>query len=484
MGPRQSTIAIVVLATMLLMLPSANAESQDPPIIGFDFENGLSMNESRTLSGSIESDSVPDSVDWTIAYDSYSLGGQISDSLQETNSQSERMTWSWYVELNISQYPICTCYFTITVSIGESSWTESRVVFIGDSMRSGLLIESPEEGEWAHDFLIVSGWSSHPTVWANPEIRFFTYPVDSSANTCSEEGDSDTTPLLSVSNAEGEFYDSLDISSLGDGWYSLYVENYDPSRIAFTQKCVSIRVNNAFPDIILSVEDLYIESPDELLFDASASDDLVWGREGMEYMWVLRKPSHSGQTPIDIQLGGGIYSMSSDSGGNYTLTLTLTDSGGVKSTSVFEIDIENVVPTAIATIDSSQMIDGDRIKLSNGEQWFLDASDSTDSTNDLAQLKCVWKIDYEPVYEGCQRELSWPSQAGDEIILTLEVIDDDEDYGSISVKLIHPDASEPLPYHIIVLVTSSLFMLSAIFLRYRSSDDSAGIPSWDSESDK
>ena len=482
--PRRLTITIVAIAIMLVMLPSANAESQDPPIIGFDFENGLSTNKSMTLFGSIESDSLPDSIDWTIEYDSYSLGGQISDSLQETNSQTERMTWSWYVELDISQYPVCTCYFTIIVSIGESSWTESRVVFIGDTLRSGLLIESPEEGEWSHDSLIVSGWSSHPTVWANPEIRFFTFPATSSADTCSEEGDSDTTPLLSVSNTEGGYYESLDISSLEDGWYSFYVENYDPSKIAFTQQCVSIRVNNALPEIILSVEDLYIEGPDELSFDASASDDLVWGREGMEYMWVLRKPSHSGQTPIDIQLGGWIYSMTSDSGGNYTLTLTLTDSGGVKSTSVFEINIENVVPTAIATIDSSLMIDGDRIKLSTGEQWFLDASSSTDSINDIAKLKCVWKIDYEPVYEGCQRELSWPSKAGDEIILTLEVIDDDEDYGSISVKLIHPEANEPLPYPIIVLVASTLFMLSAIFLRYRSSDDSTGIPSWDSGSDK
>jgi hypothetical protein len=61
------------------------------------------------------------------------------------------------------------------------------------------------------------------------------------------------------------------------------------------------------------------------------------------------------------------------------------------------------------------------------------------------------------------------------------VIDDDDEYGSISVLLVHPDASEPLPYSLIVLVISTLFMLSAILLRYRSSDDSSSIPKWKSD---
>ena len=65
--------------------------------------------------------------------------------------------------------------------------------------------------------------------------------------------------------------------------------------------------------------------------------------------------------------------------------------------------------------------------------------------------------------------------------MTLEVIDNDETFSSISVILIHPDSTEPLPYSLIVLLVSALFLISAILLRYRSSDDSTGIPSWDSD---
>jgi len=161
--------------------------------------------------------------------------------------------------------------------------------------------------------------------------------------------------------------------------------------------------------------------------------------------------------------------------------LRITDSGGVYSSAVIEFDIENILPNVIATVSGNPMTDGSTIRLSGSDGWELDASDSSDTENDLASLRCVWKIDYEPLYEGCERTLTWPEEAGLEVILTLDVIDDDEAFTSISVILIHPDSTEPLPYPVIVLLVSALFMLSAIFLRYRSSDDSTGIPTWDSD---
>ena len=484
MNSRIIVIAMVFATAILMISPSASADSQDPPIIGFDFDNGLSANESITLTGSVEFYSMPDSVDWIISSDHHNFDGSITDSLQELESLSERSKWSWQIDLEIDDYPVCTCYLAISVSVGESTWSETRVLFMGDTLRSGLIVDSPREGDWVHNSVDVSGWSMHPTVWASPETRFFTSPSSSSTDSCSSEADSDLSSLLSVVNIQGDYQTTLDISSLSDGWHSMFIENYDPSGVAFSQQCVPIRVNNAPPEIIMSIEEQYTEKPGEILFDASASDDTYWGREKLEYTWILRKPSHSGQTPVNIQLQGSTYSMPSDGGGSYSLTLLIKDSGGVTSTSEFIFEIENVVPTAIASLDGLELVDGDKMKLSRGDMWLLDASESTDSANDIAKLRCVWKIDYEPVYEGCQRELSWPSEAGDEIILTLEVIDDDEDYGSISILLIHPDANESLPYPVIVLVASALFMISAIFLRYRSADDASEIPSWDSSPDK
>lgn len=482
---RQILVTMVLVAPLLVISPSAIAETEDPAIIGFDFDNGLSANESISLSGSIEFDSIPDSVEWSIVSDILSLTGELTDTIQELDSQNDRILWSWHTDLDLAEIPVCTCYFTITVTFQESSWSDTRVIFIGDTMRSGLQIYSPGFADWAHETLIVTGWSYHPTVWADSETRFFTYPAISSVQACSEEGDSDTTQLLSVISPSGDFSTTLNISLLEDGWYSLYVENYDPSEVAFAQQCVGIRVNNAPPYVSIVGDSYFVEYSGEISFDASSSDDPYWGREGMEYMWVLRKPSHSGQTPLNIQIGSGTYSLPADSGGNYTLTLRLTDSGGVSSTTVYDFVIENQIPSAVASVSGTPMIDGDTIRLSVGNGWELDASGSSDSDNDLASLRCVWKIDYEPMYEGCQRTLTWPEETElESCVLTLDVIDDDDEFSSISVLLIHPDSSEPLPYSVIVLLVSALFMLSAIFLRYRSTDESTGIPTWDSDSDK
>ena len=226
---------------------------------------------------------------------------------------------------------------------------------------------------------------------------------------------------LAVITPDGKFSELLDISGLSDGWHSLYAENYDPSGVTYSQECIPLRINNLAPSVSIEGPEYSLEGLGDLFFDASSSDDPIWGREGMHYMWVLRKPSHSGQTPLEIVMGEdkGTMSISTSNSGDYSLTLVVTDAGGATSTMVKEFTIQNVVPEAIASLDGLPIEDG--------------------------------------------------------------VIDDDDDYSTISVQLVHPDASEPLPYPLIVLMISALFMLSAVLMRYRSSDDSSSIPKWKSD---
>jgi len=330
---------------------------------------------------------------------------------------------------------------------------------------------------------LVEGWSEYPMSWTTPELRFFAKSASSSVDACSAEADSDMSAHLAVITPEGKISELLDISGLSDGWHSLYAENYDPSGVTYSQECIPLRINNLAPSISIEGPEYSLEGLSDLFFDASSSDDPVWGREGMHFMWVLRKPSHSGQTPLEIVMGEdkGTMSIPTSNSGDYSLTLVVTDAGGMTSTMVKEFTVQNVVPEAIASLDGSPIEDGARIKLSPGSEWVLDASASIDSANDQAGLRCVWKIDYAPVYEGCERTLSWKSDINDPIILTLDVIDDDDDYSTISVQLVHPDASVSLPYSLMVLVISALFMLSAVLLRFRSSDDSSSIPKWESD---
>lgn len=481
-------VAMLFVAPVTIVSVTTFADQpEDSPLIGFDFENGLFSNGTMVISGFIEDEVKPSMVRWDIGPNSSLLGGEISSSLEEINASGSRPSWAWTFTLDNSEAEIispCTCYVWITVQseIGHT-WDASRVVFLGETAKSAIIVDSPEQGEWVHASIPVSGWSMYPMRWNPPELRIFAEPASSSVDACSEEADSDIATHLSVLSPEGDFFESIDFSALDDGWHSLYFENYDPSGVTYAQDCIVIRVNNIAP--VISIEGLEhsLEKTGDISFDASASDDPVWGREGMHFMWVLRKPSHTGQTPLQITMGEdkGTFTISGESSGDFTLTLTVTDAGGVSSTTVRELSIENVIPTAIASLDGTPIEDGSRMKLSPGSEWTLDASLSDDSENDQLGLRCVWKIDNQPVFEGCVRTLSWPSNAGDEAILTLDVIDDDDDYGTISVLLVHPEASDPLPYPLLVLVVSTLFLLSAVFLRYRSGDDAASIPKWKSE---
>ena len=480
---------MLVVASLFTAVTTTVADQPDDiPLIGFDFDNGFSTNQTTVISGSIEDEVKPASVTWSIvASEPYLVeldSGNFSGILEEADSSGSRPIWTWSLEIDVAEYSPCTCYLTVTVETTSEGITQSnRVLFLGDTSRSAIIVDSPEPGDWVHGFISVSGWSMYPMTWTTPELRLFAKPASSSIDACSTEADSDMSAHLSIIIPDGEFSESLDISGLEDGWHSLYAENYDPSGVTYSQECIPIQVNNLAPSISIEGPDHSLEGASDLFFDASATDDPVWGREELHYMWVLRKPSHSGQTPLQIVMGQdkGTMTIPTGSSGDYTLTLVVTDAGGISSTMVKIFTIQNVVPKAIASLDDSSIEDGSRIKLSPGSEWMLDASLSEDSENDQSGLRCVWKIDHQPVYEGCIRALSWPLDARDEIILTLDVIDDDDEYGSISVLLVHPEAGEPLPYSLIVLVISTLFMLSAILLRYRSSDDSSSIPKWKSD---
>ena len=481
-------VVLLLVATWSSAFSTVNAQdSDDVALVGFDFENGFSTNQTTVITGSVEDEVKPASVTWSIVDSLPHLveleSGDFSGILEEADSSGSRPIWTWSLEINVAEYSPCTCYLTVTVETASGETTQShRVIFLGDTARSAIMLHSLNSGDWVSNSLTASGWSLHPMVWTAPELRFFAKPASNAVDACVIEGDSDFSTHLLVISPNGTFSENIDISGLYDGWHSFYAENYDPSGVTFAQTCVALRVNNLAPTITLTGPDSVLEGSGDLLFDGSSSNDPVWGREDMHYMWVLRRPSHTGQTPIDIAMGDGVgtYSMGSEISGEYTLTLRVMDAGGVSSTQVKNFFVENVVPTANVKVDGSPVFDGDSINLSpsSSSEWPLDASTSIDSVNDQAGLRCVWKIDYAPVYEGCERTLSWKSDIDKPIILTLDVIDDDDDYSTISVQLIHPDASEPLPYPLIALVISTIFMVSAIFLRFRSSDTPSSIPKW------
>ena len=216
-------------------------------------------------------------------------------------------------------------------------------------------------------------------------------------------------------------------------------------------------------------------------FDATLTEDPYWGRTDMYYVWTLRKPSHSGTLPVDVIMGQDIntYSISGAQSGNYTLSLTVYDKGGLSSEQMVIFDIKNTVPTASLIIDGEQILDGQEFRISNPSDIQLDATESSDTINDASGLRCIWLLDNSPLYEGCERSLTWLEDEDYRAELTLEVIDDDGEFATISVMLIHPDEVKPFPIALVVLSFSTLFLTYALVNRFRGNNEQS-IPKWKS----
>ena len=201
----------------------------------------------------------------------------------------------------------------------------------------------------------------------------------------------------------------------------------------------------------------------------------------MYYVWTLRRHSHSGNLPIDVQMGEDLktYSISGAQSGNFTLSLTVYDKGGLSSEQVVNLDIKNSVPIATLIIDGETVTDGQEVRISNPTNIQLDATESSDTANDASSLRCIWLLDNSPLYEGCDRSYSWTEVEDYRALLTLEVIDDDGEFATISVIIIHPDEVKPFPVALIAFAISALFLTYALVNRFRMSNEKS-IPKWKS----
>jgi hypothetical protein len=136
-----------------------------------------------------------------------------------------------------------------------------------------------------------------------------------------------------------------------------------------------------------------------------------------------------------------------------------------------------MAPTARLTIDGEDYFDNDQVTLDPDSSILVDASSSTDTSNDLDGLRYVWRVDNVPTYEGASRSISWPDGVDDDrFVLSIEVIDDDSESSMISVIVVDNTGSGSPPLSIIILIISGAFLSYSIFRRSKSDDSE--IPKW------
>ena len=489
---RLSLLSLLCFAVLLAASSSVQADSEDdPPLISIDVENGASTTDTITFTGILEDEVEPSEFFWRVAKNGTAFdGGDLKSSLDEIDSTSSRSQWAWSFDLSFFATGECACYVSLhSKDASGAEKIETRVVFMADENTThllGFLIIEDQAGTLVSSSLSISGWigtylDDEMTLGIQSSLAQGLITNSHIPEVFACAGSSTAQQVTIISG--GDFEIEWDISSKLDGWLDVELMACSLERAFADGASVhySIRVNNAPPIIKLDGIDSVEETNEWHTFDASLTEDPYWGRTDMYYVWTLRRPSHTGTLPVDVQMGDDLttYSVSATSSGNFTLSLTVYDQGGLSSTSVVEFDIHNRVPTASLAIDGIAVIDGEEIRLKTPSNTLIDATSSTDTENDAGALRCIWLFDGIPLYEGCNRDFVWPDENIHRAWLTLEVIDDDGEVATLSVQLVHPDEVKPFPVALIGLVFSALFLTYAIAQRLRGGSEKS-IPKWKS----
>ncbi len=477
---------------------SDNIDISDPPLSGFDQDFGITLVGNHTVTGFTVSSALPDSTVWQIIR--LSDGGILINetnpiSLELSSSTSNQddglSRWIWEFTIDSSSVNNCTCFVMVTSSVNHLSSTISGVFFTGVTSMPAIVVDdwTIQNDEYL-TFTDQIGISGRSYAQNNLPVDVLTMLIrsDNSANACSDNPEITSFNNISVDKLEsianfssyGEFSETVDSSMIENGWFSLWIFTSSHQSPSITQKlCFVSKIDNFDPVATIEGNIFSMEGDGDLIFDGGSSYDQYWGKEGLNYLWTLIRLELTGNVLLEIEEGSefSYFTVQDDISGNFELSLLVSDAHGNTDYTSITFSIENLPPVAKLVVSDRPLTDGEKFKLPDLNEWTLDGSDSIDTTNDLDSLRCVWKINYRAIFEGCERTLVWPEgDNNDTLLLTLDVIDDDDDFSTITVELSRSDMGDELPLAMIVFLISILFFVSSIFY-YRRTDDMQ-IPKW------
>ena len=221
------------------------------------------------------------------------------------------------------------------------------------------------------------------------------------------------------------------------------------------------------------------EGTDTVYLDASSTFDEYWGIQGLTYTWSINELGGTGEEMNQVFSGLDYRSIELNlvNSGVYGISLSVSDNAGNIGLSTSTLEVVNMAPTARLPINGEDYFDNDQVTLSPDSPILVDASSSTDTSNDIDGLRYVWRVDNVPTYEGASRSISWPDGVDDDsFVLSIEVIDDDSESSMISVIVVDNSESGSPPLSLLILIISGGFLSYSLFRRSKSDDSE--IPKW------
>lgn len=494
---RGSAILVILLLASNIPVLNSQAENDFPATLSIDLEDGTVIDDEFIFKALVMDELEPHSASWELL-DSTSTRHYVSVSEFHQGVTSGPVT-EWTFDIAISPETVGLCSCILVVSITDSNGVhlvESASIFIKSLSTSDELLPPTlhihESGMdyWHSESYMLEALSS--TI--DSTVPSFSIIIRTSSTIkCTYGGfeeekslyavnyNSSPHPSLSEIVWDGDTLTfEIDLVDFDDGWHDIII--FAQSEIedsTYSHDCISIRIDNTSPSVILDIPEELPEGTSTVYLDASSSFDEYWGIQGLTYTWSINALGGTGEEMNQVFSGLHYRSIELNlvDSGIYVISLSVSDNAGNMGISTSTLEIVNMAPTARLTIDGEDYFDNDQVTLDPDSSILVDASSSTDTSNDLDGLRYVWRVDNVPTYEGASRSISWPDGVdADRFVLSIEVIDDDSESSMISVIVVDNTGSGSPPLSILILIISGGFLSYSIFRRSKSEDSE--IPKW------
>tara|TARA_B100000965_G_scaffold405013_1_gene437534 strand:- start:2856 stop:4319 length:1464 start_codon:yes stop_codon:yes gene_type:complete len=480
----------VVFFVMVSILPNNSAASNstvdDEPFITINTGNGLTFEDVINISG--QSNIPAAELLWSINHihpvDTLLVtDGQIMSSSTFSEVSIADDIYNWEISVPVDGLN-CTCTFFISAINNVDLEESSIILFIGQNSHFSVINHIPSFQNIVDNqikylsYEIVSPDSNSLNV---PEIsESFAFK----ANICQYSGNSCVSESVQVEinhsvQSDGTFLLEIDKTYLAidDGNWNFEIYLRD-SYLRFSNVDEQILTFDTNPPM---VEILGTNKTQEMGLEVfSTNIDDGYDSSLVALTWTITEPNGMLRGLIDGEyMSDSSISIQFNQSGEWNISVLAIDSVGYFTKQSHIVYVQNIIP--IISLNSSiETSNNKELEFDLDDLWFVDASLTFDTVNDIDELTFTWFLDDEIIHVGKSLSNEQLNKSGNhEIILIVTDNDGDTAQSTIEIMLNSEDDSENGSNIIAIAIILIVVLLASILLmRFRKEEASFNLPKW------
>ncbi len=490
MSSRAIATFTVVFFVMVSILPdnsaASNSSVDDEPFITINTGNGLIFEDMINISG--QSNIPAAELLWSINHihpvDTLLItDSQIMSSSTFSDVSIVDDTYNWELSVPVDGLN-CTCTFSISAINNVDLEESSIILFIGQNSHFSVITHIPSFQNIVDNqikylsYEIISPDSNSLNI---PEIsESFAFK----ANICQYSGNSCVSESVQVEinhtvQSDGTFLLEIDKTYLGidDGNWNFEIYLRD-SYLRFSNSDDQILTFDTNPPMveILGTNETYEMGLE--VFSTNIDDG--YDSSLVALTWTITEPNGMLRGLIDGEyISDSSISIRFNQSGEWNISVLAIDSVGYFTKQSHIVYVQNVAPIILLN-NSIETSSNKGLEFDLDELWFIDASLTFDTVNDIDELTFTWFIDDEIIHVGKNLSNEQLNKSGNHEIILI-VTDNDGDTAQSTVEIIlnseddNENGSNIIAIAIILIV---VLFASILLIRFRKEEASFNLPKW------